>query len=252
MERTRRGKNQRARSGSVNVLSGAPFGYRYVRKGDHAAARYEVVPHEAAIVAGLFRRYADEGVPIAELARWLGSTGVATRTGKARWDRSTIWGMLRNPAYAGRACVRQDRPAQRARLAGRATGPLPPTPTVDRPRSDWLEIDVPALVNEATFARVAPPAWPTTSTSPPATPRLRRCPRACSSARGAATPATAPPPDHRWQQDLLLPVHRQRQLPVRARQGLRQQARPRRLSRPGRVGSRHRPAHRPVPDPHRD
>jgi DNA invertase Pin-like site-specific DNA recombinase len=30
MERTRRGKNQRARSGSVNVLSGAPFGYRYV------------------------------------------------------------------------------------------------------------------------------------------------------------------------------------------------------------------------------
>ena len=61
MERTRRGKNQRARSGSVNVLSGAPFGYRYVRKSDHAAARYEVVPHEAAIVAGLFRRYADDG-----------------------------------------------------------------------------------------------------------------------------------------------------------------------------------------------
>jgi site-specific DNA recombinase len=82
----------------VNVLSGAPFEYRYVRKADHAAARYEVVPHEAAIVAGLFRRYADEGVAIAELARWLGSTGVTTRTGKARWDRSTIWGMLRNPA----------------------------------------------------------------------------------------------------------------------------------------------------------
>ncbi len=61
MERTRRGKNQRARSGSVNVLSGAPFGYRYVRKSDYAAARYEIVPHEAAIVAGLFRRYADEG-----------------------------------------------------------------------------------------------------------------------------------------------------------------------------------------------
>ena len=110
MERTRRGKNQRARSGSVNVLSGAPFGYRYVRKSDHAVARYEVVPHEAAIVAGLFRRYADEGVAIAELARWLGSTGVTTRTGKARWDRSTIWGMLRNPAYAGRAVLRQDRP----------------------------------------------------------------------------------------------------------------------------------------------
>jgi len=160
MERTRRGKNQRARSGSVNVLSGAPFGYRYVRKSDHAAARYEVVPHEAAIVAALFRRYADEGVAIAELARWLGSTGVPTRTGKARWDRSTIWGMLRNPAYAGRACFgktsRLSRPAGRnrvARLAGRAT--CTACTTVDRPRGDWLEIDVPALVDEATFERVA-------------------------------------------------------------------------------------------------
>ena len=160
MERTRRGKNQRARSGSVNVLSGAPFGYRYVRKGDHAAARYEVVPHEAAIVAGLFRRYADEGIAIAELARWLGSTGVATRTGKTRWDRSTIWGMLRNPAYAGRACFgktgRVSEQAGRnrvARLAGRAAGAA--YTTVDRPRGDWLEIDVPALVDEATFERVA-------------------------------------------------------------------------------------------------
>jgi site-specific DNA recombinase len=31
-ERYRRGKAYRARSGSVNVLGGAPFGYRYVRK----------------------------------------------------------------------------------------------------------------------------------------------------------------------------------------------------------------------------
>jgi site-specific DNA recombinase len=160
MERTRRGKNQRARSGSVNVLSGAPFGYRYVRKSDHAAARYEVVPHEAAIIAGLFRRYADEGIAIAELARWLGSTGVTTRTGKARWDRSTIWGMLRNPAYAGRACFgktgRLSQQAGRnrvARQAGRATGAA--YTTVDRPRGDWLEIDVPALVDEDTFERVA-------------------------------------------------------------------------------------------------
>jgi len=28
---------------------------------------------------------------------------VRTRTGKERWDRSVIWGMLRNPAYAGTA-----------------------------------------------------------------------------------------------------------------------------------------------------
>jgi len=31
MERYRRGKTHRAKTGSVNVLSGAPYGYRYLR-----------------------------------------------------------------------------------------------------------------------------------------------------------------------------------------------------------------------------
>ncbi len=158
IERTRRGKTHRARQGTVNVLSGAPFGYRYVRKNDHGDARYDVVAHEAAIVAELFRRYVEDGVSIAELARWLTSTEVPTRTGKPRWDRSVIWAMLRNPAYTGRACFGKtmrtsDQPGlnRTARLAGRST---PKSYSVtDRPREDWLEIPVPAIVAEDTWAR---------------------------------------------------------------------------------------------------
>ena len=63
MERYRRGKAYRARSGSVNVLGGAPFGYRYIRKTPESAARYEIVAHEAVLVAEMFRRYADDGAP---------------------------------------------------------------------------------------------------------------------------------------------------------------------------------------------
>jgi site-specific DNA recombinase len=51
LERYRRGKAHRARAGSVNVLGGAPFGYQYLRKSDHTGAGYEIVPHEAALVA---------------------------------------------------------------------------------------------------------------------------------------------------------------------------------------------------------
>ena len=51
IERYRRGKAWRAKTGSVNVLGGAPFGYRYVRKTPESGARYEVVPHEAVLVA---------------------------------------------------------------------------------------------------------------------------------------------------------------------------------------------------------
>jgi site-specific DNA recombinase len=77
------------------VLSGAPFGYRYVRKNDHAEACYEIVPHEAAIVAELFARYADGGVAIGALARWLSRLGVPSRTGKICWGRSVTWAMRR-------------------------------------------------------------------------------------------------------------------------------------------------------------
>ena len=158
-ERYRRGKAHRARTGSVNVLSGAPFGYRYIRKTDLAGALYEIIEEEAALVAEMFRRYADEGASIADLARWLTGLGIPTRTGKHRWDRSVIWGMLRNPAYAGKAVFGKTMVIQQppglnriARLQGRSVPR--PAKTVDRPREEWLEITVPAIVTEATFARV--------------------------------------------------------------------------------------------------
>jgi DNA invertase Pin-like site-specific DNA recombinase len=157
-ERYRRGKAYRARTGSVNVLSGAPFGYRYVRKTDHAGAAYEIIEHEAALVAEMFRRYADDGASIADLARWLTGQGAPTRTGKTRWDRSVIWAMLRNPAYAGTAVFGKTMATSGtpglnrvARLQGRTTPR--PVKTVDRPREDWLQIPVPAIVTGETFAR---------------------------------------------------------------------------------------------------
>src|SRR6266571_1745743 len=158
MERYRRGKAHRARTGSVNVLSGAPFGYRYIRRSDHAGAAYQVIDHQAALVTEMFRRYADDGASIADLARWLTSQGVPTRTGKDRWDRSVVWGMLRNPAYAGTAVfgktqVVAESPGlnRRARLEGRTTPRA--SRTVDRPREEWTQIPVPAIVAQDTFDR---------------------------------------------------------------------------------------------------
>ena len=159
MERYRRGKAWRAKTGSVNVLGGAPFGYRYVRKTPESGAFYEVAEHEAALVAEMFRRYADDSASIADLRRWLTGQGVRTRTGKERWDRSVIWGMLRNPAYAGTAVFGKTHavhePAglnRTARLAGRT---VPRQVRVeDRPREEWTGIPVPALVDQETFDRV--------------------------------------------------------------------------------------------------
>jgi site-specific DNA recombinase len=159
-ERYRRGKTYRAKSGSVNVLGGAPFGYRYVRKTPECGARYEIVEHEAALVAEMFRRYTDEGASIADLTRWLTAQGVPTRTGKARWDRSVVWSMLRNPAYAGKAVfgktmIIHEQPGLNrvARLQGRTTPRA--VKAVDRPRQEWIEIGVPAIISGDTFDRAA-------------------------------------------------------------------------------------------------
>lgn len=141
------------------MLSGAPYGYRYVRRGEHADALYEIIEHQAATVAEVFRRYAHEGSSLADLTRWLtDSTTTLTRTGKQRWDRSTVWAMLRNPAYAGRAAfaktMRVEATAvlnRAARLQGRTT-PNSPTVVRERPREEWIEIPVPPLVTEEVFA----------------------------------------------------------------------------------------------------
>src|SRR5262249_44832002 len=52
--RTRRGKRHRARGGGVSVRSGAPYGYRDVRKAEGELARYEVLEPEAAVVREVF------------------------------------------------------------------------------------------------------------------------------------------------------------------------------------------------------
>jgi site-specific DNA recombinase len=56
LERSRRGKRHAARRGSVDVLSGAPYGYRYISKWEGGGtARYEVVLEEAPVVRQIFR-----------------------------------------------------------------------------------------------------------------------------------------------------------------------------------------------------
>jgi site-specific DNA recombinase len=154
-ERTRRGKRHKAQCGVVNALSGAPYGYRYVKKTDHADAAYAVDDTEAAVVRQVFSAYTQEGVSLRAITGQLNARQVPTRK-RSRWDPSTISKLLRNPAYIGRACFgktavgpRQQITRRRSRQGRRPTGD---TPNHDRPRSEWLEIPVPPLISEATFA----------------------------------------------------------------------------------------------------
>ena len=155
-ERSRRGKRHRAQQGSINVLSGAPYGYRYVKKSDTAAAYYEVLESEAAIVRQVYEAYTQQGLSISAIARMLNERQIPTRTETTRWERSTVWGLLRNPAYPGRACYGKTevRPRQRITRPLRQRNGLASRNSAshERPRQEWIEIAVPALISEETFA----------------------------------------------------------------------------------------------------
>ncbi len=104
MERSRRGKKHAAQSGSLNVMSGAPFGYRYVsvREGG-GQARFEPVAEQARIVQQIFSWIGRDRCSLAEVCRRLQKAGELTATGKRIWSRQAVWHVLKNPAYQGQA-----------------------------------------------------------------------------------------------------------------------------------------------------
>jgi DNA invertase Pin-like site-specific DNA recombinase len=99
-ERNRRGKLHGAKRGTVNVLSGAPYGYRYIRRQlDGTPARYVIELPQAATVKAIFEWVGLERLSLGDVIRRLGEAGTVTASGKPYWDRSVVWGILRNPAY---------------------------------------------------------------------------------------------------------------------------------------------------------
>ena len=156
LERSRRGKRHAAQSGRVSVLSGAPYGYRYISKQEGGGqARYEIVLDEARVVRQIFAWVGHERVSIQEVCRRLQQAGERTRTGKTTWDRTTVWGILKNPAYKGTAAFGKTKagpmqPKLRPQR-GDPAQPRRPVSTHEVPQEQWIYIPVPPLVSEALF-----------------------------------------------------------------------------------------------------
>ena len=154
-ERSRRGKRFKAKTGIVNVLSGAPYGYHYIRKTEDAAAYYQIIEEEALVVKEIYRLYTEDLLSIGEVVRELNQRKVPTKKRQSQWERSTVWAMLRNPAYMGKACFGKTEKSERQRI----TKPLRKkggysarnSCNKEKPREEWIEIPVPAIITTETF-----------------------------------------------------------------------------------------------------
>jgi site-specific DNA recombinase len=158
MERSRRGKKHAAQSGSLNVMSGAPFGYRYVsvREGD-GQARFESVAEQARVVQQIFSWIGRDRCSLAEVCRRLHRAGTPSATGKRTWSREAVWHVLQNPAYMGQAAYGKTHMMPRgkkSRLRAARGHPAQPrrsnAPKPTDPK-EWMLVTVPALVDDALF-----------------------------------------------------------------------------------------------------
>ena len=159
LERTRRGRKYAALHGKVSVFSNAPYGYRYIDKtqGD-GVARWEIDPITSAHIRTIFQWVGIEGCSLREVVRRLFANSIVSATGKARWDSSTLRGMLRNPAYYGQAEYGKNQllPRKTRQRARRGAPAVPRQAKVSRTREygESITVAVPAIIDKELFDKV--------------------------------------------------------------------------------------------------
>lgn len=111
---------------------------------------------EAQVIRQIFDWLVREQASIGEICRRLDAERIPTRTGKLHWDRTTVWGMLKNPAYKGQAAFGKTETAARGILLRPlrnrpACGRSAKSSNRDRPPEQWIHVPVPALVSKEIF-----------------------------------------------------------------------------------------------------
>ena len=159
MERHRRGKIHAAKRGSVNVLSVAPYGYRYIDKHTgQGEACFEVIDDEAEVIRKIFNWVGKDRLTIGEVIRLLNKDKILTKKGKMWWDRSTVWYMLKNPTYKGQAAFGRSKTGVRlSYIRPRRDSSEQPKNNSSRysvDRENWIYISVPAIIDEQLFDAV--------------------------------------------------------------------------------------------------
>ncbi len=154
-ERARRGRLFAARQGRLNWCN-PPYGYRLIRKTEHAPQQLLVDETEAEVVRSMYRWLTEEGLSSYAIEKRLHEMGTPTRTSNERgWCQSTVIEILRDPMYKGEGyynrTVAVD--AKRPRM-GRGYKDLRPgngRSRAARPREEWIQVRVPAIVDDQTW-----------------------------------------------------------------------------------------------------
>jgi len=155
-ERCRRGKLYKAKTGHLNILSKIPMGY--VASRNDGTYQWLIHAEEAKIIRRIYDMYARERLSGQQIATRLTQEGVPTPRRAKHWQTTTVWYILKNPAYVGRAAFLKTKASAhqqkvtRLKRIGAAKKMYPARGK--RPKEEWITIRSPAIVDEEIFARV--------------------------------------------------------------------------------------------------
>ena len=160
MERSRRGKRHAATCGNVNVLSSAPYGYRYISKREGGGvAAFEINDEQAAVVKQIFEWVGRDRISIGEVKRRLDEKEIPTRERQdlvgPHDDLGECSKTLHIKAFAafGKTRAGPRRPQLRT-PRGQTKTPRRTGSTYDTDVSEQISIAVPAIVSEELFSAV--------------------------------------------------------------------------------------------------
>jgi site-specific DNA recombinase len=155
-ERTMSGRRRRAEEGQQPSRAMSPYGYHVVTKKDVIAGlypanllgTYQIIEAQAVIVRRIFQEYAG-GASLTQLCRRLQAESIPTPRDGQYWRRCTVQRILNNPVYkgtpvSGRHAARTD---ERRAETGRKV-----TYIVKVDEAQWIYLEAPALVDDATFS----------------------------------------------------------------------------------------------------
>ena len=151
MERMTRGRLHRLRMGQMSSNGHRIFGYHYVKKSPTAPATLVINEEQAAIVRSIFEMFASGYYGLVNISRYLEEQRILTSTGRPQWDRGQIKFMLKNETYTGTRHYNRITAATDANREGKE---VIRGKWVYRDRTEWIAINVPAIVSRELFDQV--------------------------------------------------------------------------------------------------
>ena len=151
LDRMRRGTIHAAKKGQFNA-SNPPYGYRYIPKNKDSMGHLEINPEEAKTVLYIYDLYINEQVKGTAIAKRLQDESAPCRN--SHWWSSQIYSILKSEVYIGNAYMFQNRVTEPKRKnSPKQTGYRKSKNTckVLRPRDEWIEISVPAIIDPQTW-----------------------------------------------------------------------------------------------------